>query len=217
MDLSKSRRTFIGKLLQYLGSLGVFAFLISGHAQRQKTSGLPAVAIRPPGALEEIHFLSACVRCGLCVRNCPFDTLKLAKMGEPVTTGTPYFLARDIPCEMCEDIPCVKACPTGALDHDLLDISKAEMGLAVFTGVNTCYAFTGVGQCRACYLACPVKDKAITMEAHHRNGRDVFMPTVHTDQCTGCGKCEHACITDQASIKVLPRHLVTKDTGVSRV
>ncbi len=213
----RTRRQFVGRILQYLGSLGVFAFLISGHAHRQKTSGLPAVVIRPPGALDEEHFLSACVRCGLCVRNCPFDTLKLAKLGEPVTTGTPYFLARDIPCEMCEDIPCVKACPTGALDHDLLDITRADMGLAVFTGVNTCYAFTGVGQCRACYLACPVKDKAITMEGHHRNGRDVFMPTVHEDQCTGCGKCEHDCITDQASIKVLPRHLATKDAGVSLV
>lgn len=217
MSLSKSRRQFIGKLLQYLGSLGVFSFLISGHAQRQKSSGLPAVAIRPPGALDEQRFLSACVRCGLCVRDCPFDTLELAKLGEPVTVGTPYFVAREIPCEMCNDIPCVKACPTGALDHALLDITDADMGLAVFTGVDTCYAFTGIGQCRACYLACPVKDQAITMERHYRNGRGVFMPTVHAEQCTGCGKCEHDCITEQASIKVLPRHLVTKDSGVGQV
>ncbi len=212
MAFLKSRRKFIGRILQYLGSLGVFGFLIAGHAQRQK-SGLPAIAIRPPGALSEKDFLSACVRCGLCVRNCPFDTLKLAELGEPVTAGTPYFVARKIPCEMCTDIPCLEACPTGALDHTLLDINQADMGLAVFTGVDTCYAFTGIGQCRACYLACPVKDRAITMEAHRRGGRDVFMPTVHTDYCTGCGKCEHDCITDQASIKVLPRHLVKQDTG----
>lgn len=211
--LLKSRRKFIGKILQYLGSLGVIGILFSFHAKRQR-SGLPATAIRPPGALEESRFLSACVRCGLCVRNCPFDTLKLAELGKPVTVGTPYFVARDIPCEMCPDIPCVQACPTGALDHGLQDISQADMGLAVFTGVDTCYAFTGVGQCRACYLACPIKGEAISMQRLYRDGRNVFMPTVETKNCTGCGKCEHACITDQASIKVMPRDLVKRDKGV---
>ena len=46
-----------------------------------------------------------------------------------VALGTPYFNARDVPCEMCDDIPCVKACPTGALDPALKDINKARMGL----------------------------------------------------------------------------------------
>ena len=79
---------------------------------------LPARAIRPPGALPEDDFLAACIRCGLCVRDCPYDTLKLAELGyDGPATGTPYFTARDIPCEMCDDIPCVVACPTGALDR----------------------------------------------------------------------------------------------------
>ncbi|WP_198151046.1 4Fe-4S binding protein, partial [Hyphomicrobium sulfonivorans] len=34
-------------------------------------------------------FLSACVRCGLCVRACPYDTLKLATLGDPAALGTP--------------------------------------------------------------------------------------------------------------------------------
>ncbi|MBQ5460088.1 MAG: 4Fe-4S dicluster domain-containing protein, partial [Rhodocyclaceae bacterium] len=73
------------------------------------------IALRPPGALPEADFLAACVRCGLCVRDCPYDTLKLAEVGDGVPLGTPFFNARAIPCEMCEDIPCVPACPTGAL------------------------------------------------------------------------------------------------------
>ena len=84
------------------------------------------VSIRPPGALGEDDFLSACIRCGLCARDCPYDTLKLAELGEDgPATGTPYFTARDIPCEMCDDIPCVAACPTGALEKSLDRIDDA--------------------------------------------------------------------------------------------
>ena len=101
-----------------------------GLALPKQTQALPALALSP-GALAENDFLGACIRCGMCVRDCPYDTLSLAKPETPVATGTPYFTARGIPCEMCDDIPCVKACPTGALDHKLTDINKAKMGLAV--------------------------------------------------------------------------------------
>ena len=39
--------------------------------------------LRPPGALPEAEFLGACLRCGLCVRDCPYDTLKLAQITDP--------------------------------------------------------------------------------------------------------------------------------------
>ena len=35
----------------------------------------------------------------------------------------------------------------------------------------------------------------------------MFIPTVHSDACTGCGKCEEACVLDEAAIKVLPMSL----------
>ena len=34
--------------------------------------------LRPPGALSEKDFLATCIKCGMCVEACPFDTLKLA-------------------------------------------------------------------------------------------------------------------------------------------
>lgn len=82
-------------------------------------------------AINENAFASACVRCGQCVQACPYDTLKLATLASGLSAGTPYFVARDIPCEMCEDIPCAKVCPSGALDREIESIDDARMGLAV--------------------------------------------------------------------------------------
>ncbi|OOZ38152.1 hypothetical protein BOW52_09190 [Solemya elarraichensis gill symbiont] len=124
--------------------------------------------------------------------------------------GTPYFYAREAGCEMCEDIPCVPVCPTGALDHDLTDINESRMGLAVVSDEETCIAFLGL-RCEVCFNICPVRGEAIMLEKKHnvRTGKhSLFIPTIHSDACTGCGKCEEACILDEAAIRVLPNHLV---------
>jgi len=176
---------------------------------------LPATAIRPPGALAEQDFLGACVRCGLCVRDCPYDTLKLAELGETVTTGTPYFTARDIPCEMCEDIPCVVACPTGALDKGLTNIDDARMGLAALVDQENCLNYLGL-RCDVCYRVCPLINKAISLEPQHnlRTGKHTFfIPVVHSDACTGCGMCERACVLPEAAIKILPQRLAKGAPG----
>ncbi|WP_305989171.1 ferredoxin-type protein NapG [Roseibium sp. MMSF_3544] len=178
---------------------------------------LPATAIRPPGALAEDDFLSACIRCGLCVRDCPYDTLKLAELGDDgAATGTPYFTARDIPCEMCDDIPCVAACPTGALDKELDLFDDADMGVAVLIDLENCLNALGL-RCDVCYRVCPLIDEAITLEQSHnpRSGHHaIFMPTVHADKCTGCGKCEKSCVLPNASaIKVLPARIARAEAA----
>ena len=126
---ASARRQFIFDSAKMACGVGMLGLGLGLYAN--KSAALPATALRPPGALAEARFLGACIRCGLCVRDCPYHTLDLAKPEAPVASGTPYFTARSIPCEMCEDIPCVKACPTGALDHGLTDINKAKMGVAV--------------------------------------------------------------------------------------
>ncbi|MBO9465345.1 ferredoxin-type protein NapG [Tropicibacter sp. R15_0] len=187
-----------------LAGMGLTQFISDARA-------LPAQAIRPPGALEESDFLAACIRCGLCVRDCPYDTLSLAELGhDGAATGTPFFTARDVPCEMCEDIPCVTACPTGALDHNLTNIDDADMGVAVLIDEEACLNALGL-RCDVCYRVCPVIDKAITLELspNTRSGAHaIFMPVVHSDHCTGCGKCEKSCVLpDESAIKVLPTRL----------
>ncbi len=195
--LTDGLRTLVGVAL-VTGLVGV---------QQRQARALPATAIRPPGAADdEGLFQGACIRCGLCVRDCPYDTLRLAELGDEVALGTPYFVARDIPCEMCDDLPCVKACPTGALDPSLTRIEDSRMGLAVLIDQESCIAFQGL-RCEVCFNICPVRGKAISLNKQHnaRSGKHaLFIPVVHSRDCTGCGKCEKACILDEAAIKVLP-------------
>lgn len=205
--MNKNRRLFISDVARTSGAAALCGLGLAVYAR--KTVSLPAQALRPPGALAEKEFLGACVRCGLCARDCPYDTLDLAHLEDALPTGTPYFTAREVPCEMCDDIPCVAACPTGALDPDLTDIDDARMGTAVLVDQESCLNFLGL-RCDVCYRVCPLIDEAITIEWQHnaRSGKHSRMlPTVHADACTGCGKCEYACVLEEAAIKILPQRL----------
>lgn len=210
---SKARRRFLADLLGTAGGVALLGMGVGLYARQARS--LPAVALRPPGAGIEETFLGACIRCGLCVRDCPYNTLQLAEPGSDVALGSPYFEARLIPCEMCDDIPCVKACPTGALDPGLNDIDDARMGLAVVVDQENCIAFRGL-RCEVCFNVCPIRGQAISLELEHniRSGKHArFIPVVHSEKCTGCGKCEQACILEEAAIKVLPTRLAKGELG----
>ncbi|MDF1877930.1 ferredoxin-type protein NapG [Sulfurimonas sp. SAG-AH-194-L11] len=216
VDMS-DRRKFLLSMARSVGLSGIGALVWSSVLEESVHASL---LLRPPGALKEEDFLKSCIKCGLCVSACPYDTLKLAAPGDKKPMGTPFFDAREIPCYMCEDIPCVPVCPTGALDESsvssdgILDINLAQMGVAV-VDPYACIAFWGI-QCDACYRACPLLDEAIVLEygRNERTGKHAFLkPVVVPDVCTGCGMCEHACITEKASITILPREVVMGRAG----
>jgi ferredoxin-type protein NapG len=183
------------------------------------------------GFVEE--FIKTCIRCGLCVEACKnrqnkvvingkeIDTLKLAAPGDNAPIGTPFFTPRTGPCFMCDDIPCMYACPTGALtpkmcenDKGKVAIDYAKMGVAVIDP-SSCIAYWGL-QCTACYRACPEMDKAITIEwkQNLRTGEHAYrIPVIHEDKCTGCGMCEMACVTKKPAIKVFPRDVFLGKVG----
>ena len=205
---NSGRRNFLLNITRSAGIAALGGFVWSAYVDEVTAKEL---ILRPPGAIPEKDFLSTCIKCGMCVNACPYDTLMLAKPGDNRPLGTPYFIPRDMPCYMCPDIPCVPACPTNALDESLvstddkLDINKAKMGLAVIDE-DSCIAFWGI-QCDACYRACPVLGEAITVEytQNKRTGKHAFLkPIVHADACTGCGMCEKACVTEKPAIFILP-------------
>lgn len=229
---ANGRRNFMAKTVQSVGLATLGGMLWSGYADSVKASPL---VLRPPGAIKEEDFLTACIKCGLCAKAC-FNrdtnidrvtglqrpsTLQMAKGGDSVLIGTPFFIPTEVPCYMCEDIPCVPVCPSGALDiqsllneKEELDINKATMGLAVLHK-ESCIAFWGI-QCDACYRACPLLDIAITLEyqKNDRTGKHAFLlPVVQDSACTGCGLCEIACVTEEPAIFVLPNNVAKGRAG----
>ena len=154
--------------------------------------------LRPPGALPENDFLAACIRCGLCVQSCPFDTLKLTDARSLAALGTPYLIARDVPCYLCKgynELKCIAACPTPAL-QPAASLREVRMGVAVINR-ETCLAWLGTS-CRACWHACPLPNEAIVLD-------DLGRAIVDEKICIGCGLCDYACVTDPSSIVVTPR------------
>ena len=208
----KSRRAFLSQTARSAGvaalSGGLWTYLISEQAHATP------FALRPPGALAEPGFLSKCIKCGLCVVDCPYGTLKLAEVGSPYPIGTPYFTPRDAPCYMCPDLPCIKACPTGALDAGLTDVNNADMGLAVLVDQENCLSYHGL-RCEICHRECPLLNEAITIENHPRkiSKHALFVPIVHSESCTGCGICEKSCPLPEPAIRVLPRELAQGRMG----
>jgi ferredoxin-type protein NapG len=198
------RRKVFRKVFRQLGAATVITMF--GKAVLDSRPARAASVLRPPGALPEPEFNAACIRCGLCVEACPYDILHLASWSDPAPTGTPYFVGRTDPCRMCPDIPCARACPTGALSPLLTDIKKADMGVAVLVGHETCLNYKGL-TCSICVRVCPIIGEAISLKPI-KNERGVLqIPTVDSSKCTGCGTCEKHCVLSEAAIRVLPREL----------
>ena len=83
------------------------------------------------------------------------------------------------------------------------------MGLAALVDQENCLNYLGL-RCDVCYRICPLITKAISIEVQRdpRTGKHtLFIPVVHSNACTGCGKCEQACVLPEAAIKVLPVRL----------
>ncbi len=180
----RSRGEFLRGGLRHLASAA--ASLASAAAER-----VAGRWIRPPGALDELDFLTHCTRCGACADACPHDAILTLEGGVAgLHHGTPHLDPARRPCHLCEDLPCIAACPEGAL----LPTSPADVRLALARiHRQTCLAWAG-DPCEACIHACPWPGDAIYAEV----GTDhVF---IDPDRCTGCGLCALHCPTDPASI-----------------
>ena len=150
---------------------------------------------RPPGALPAVAFLAACTRCGLCGEACPPVALQRAPSEAGLAAGTPYLDYQIQPCVACPDMPCVRACPTGALTLPPSDWSGYRLAAVEFLP-ERCVTYRGTS-CRACADACPVGERALGID---EDGH----PVLKLEGCVGCGACVRGCITSPPSFRYQP-------------
>lgn len=194
----------------FFKSLGtVLAGFVAAKLEDAITGAGPKL-LRPPGALDAFAFLTACTRCDRCLEACTRSSLLKATAGAGLAMGTPYILPRNMPCFLCPDLPCVKACPEGALVWPRRRIAGEEREGARATKMGSahvdetlCLAWGGEGgepqPCRTCLDRCPFPGEALrldTSEPPH--------PQVDAEACTGCGLCTFGCPTLKPAITVLP-------------
>lgn len=148
--------------------------------------------IRPPGALEEELFLDRCSGCAQCVSACPVQAIQLLQSDDPRKNDTPYVDPRSKACVVCDDLSCMDACPTGALQkipRHLIHMGVAELRRDV------CVRSDGQ-DCQICVEKCPIGPDALDIPYQ---GADV---EVKTDGCVGCGVCEEYCPTEPRAIVI---------------
>ncbi len=121
-------------------TIGILA-LVAGAGTLLSPEILEAESrLRPPGAVDEKEFLGLCIKCGQCLQVCPYHSIKLADIAKGHGMGTPYIDATVRGCYACEAVPCVLACPSGALDHSCEKATDIKMGIAVLENPKTCLA-----------------------------------------------------------------------------
>ena len=146
---------------------------------------------RPPGALPEVGFVAACSRCGECINVCPVHAIVKVPPDGGFAAGTPHIEPAYQPCIACPDMPCAKACPTGALTVPEQGWQGLHMGtLELLT--DRCITFHG-SECSVCAKACPVGSAALTTDAGGH-------PVIRAEGCVGCGVCVRACVTSPSSL-----------------
>lgn len=132
----KNRRDFV----KYgVGTVFFSSFFITGTYILPKLEA-GKLFLRPPGAINEKDFLSTCIKCGQCVQVCPYHSLSLLDINNGNTNGTPHVNARERGCYLCDLLPCVLACPSGSLNHDITKAEEVEMGMAILKNPNKCFA-----------------------------------------------------------------------------
>jgi ferredoxin-type protein NapG len=122
----------IALLVAGIYSGGAFWFARLAHSESR---------LRPPGAADEQAFLASCIKCGQCVQVCPYHSLILLDADQGLAVGTPIVDPLRRGCYLCDLLPCVLACPSGALSHDVTEARQVKMGIAVVDNPRQCLSY----------------------------------------------------------------------------
>jgi polyferredoxin len=176
--------------------------------------------IRPPAALDEIEFLSRCIRCGECMKVCPNNALHPV-FSEAGWEGiwTPVVVPRVGYCEPSCTL-CGQVCPTGAIweftsqekgwaasSMPAADTGPIRLGTA-FYDRGRCLPWATSTDCIVCEEWCPTSPKAVYLQSAEvtdstGNAKQVRQPYIDPARCVGCGACEYVCpVKDRPAVYV---------------
>lgn len=194
-----SRRDF-GKAAIFAGVLSV----IIATAKFVSPYIIPAKKmLRPPGAENERKFLNACIKCGQCVQVCPYHSVVLQDINRGIEVGSPAIIPEDRGCYLCDLLPCVLSCPSGALDHNISDAKDVNMGKALVKSVSFCFGLTGE----------TVSDSHIArVIAHGTDSEQERELAVKLEKCAGkpCELCRDFCPYPEKDDAII---FIKKDDG----
>ncbi|TGN13771.1 4Fe-4S dicluster domain-containing protein [Leptospira ilyithenensis] len=157
--------------------------------KRKKTKLFRTLSL-PPGATN--HFFSLCTGCNECIFSCPYTVL-FPVTSQETRKSFPFFDPNAKACHLCEDWPCIQACPEKALEtYDVLQ-TKPKFGKAKSLHEHCINHKTGEKTCDVCFTACPI-EKTVQFKGN--------MPVFASSTCTGCGLCVESCPSFPKAIRV---------------
>ncbi|MFH1378293.1 MAG: 4Fe-4S binding protein [Planctomycetota bacterium] len=206
-----TRREFI------IGAAAAAAGICAGSGSALALAGTKqTTSIRPPGALTESLFLSACSRCGSCLKICPGPVLHPSGFDAGFASlWTPRADFRYAGCHQDCNL-CSQVCPTQAIRPLTIEEKrKTIMGLAVIN-TDTCLPYLGTEECSICHDTCAKagydaihfqkRDLSSTISDEDREELEsmysedeieamltIQAPVVDANACIGCGQCENRC------------------------
>jgi len=187
------------------GGLGAGGAVLGGTAILvvKSASASASPVVRAPGSVPEEHFGRLCVRCGLCIKACPFNVLQPMGLGAGFGgLWTPHVVADWAGCDpTCTN--CGQVCPTGAIRALPIEEKRvARMGLAV-VNERTCLPHAGRGACEICEKECRAANynaiEFISVPELDDEGLpipDSGYPAPYIPEprkCVGCGLCQSRC------------------------
>lgn len=195
-----ARREFLASALGGAGA----AVLVQTGISRAGSDSVPGNIlsehlIRPPGALPEEDFQARCIRCGLCMKSCPTNTLQpIWFEAGPGGLFSPVILPRRGPCDTSCNV-CGRVCPTGAIRPlPLEEKTRAKVGTAAVIR-HKCLAWEWGRECLVCFEVCPYA----AIELERVPDVKAPVPFITGSKCSGCGACEYHCPVQGASAIVV--------------
>jgi ferredoxin len=160
--------------------------------------------IRPPGSLDESHFLDRCIRCGDCMKVCPNNALHPATLeGGVESLWTPVLVPRIGYCEP-NCVLCSQVCPTGAI-WEITVAEKTGKSRDLGLGIGDSGRHTETGPSSDPHATRPPTDPIRIGTAFYDRGR--CLPWAMGIECI---VCEEWCPTSPKAIHLVPDDVVDR-------